>query len=661
LRRLVSDLEIDRALRLAMSERIEIPVTWGVGSPVVVLPASASGWSDDLLDSVLLHALAHVRRNDAVVGLGAAWVRALYWPHPLVWMAHDALRRESEVASDDTVIRAAVPPVRYAEHLLCVVEELRRPVPQAVAAMATHPQLTERIGSILDPSRHRATPGRRGRLTMLAGATLALLLAAVPVKPTAISDEAAAFATLGSGAGRAPLFARAAASSEPAGPLGAARTRSSEGRTLFDAACGDGSSSTSVATEEDWTRIRVAEGRCEIRIESTGTVEFTADERAVRELSPGGRLVIEERRVGATHRLEVAADSAGRVATVWRVDGETVPFDRSAEAWLAGMIPQIYRLTGWQAEERVERILAADGVDGVLAEVRLIHGDHVQAIYLVELLERAALAGEELERWLDVAGAEIGSDHELARVLMEVSLGRLSEAGAQRAFVAAASTIGSDHALRETLDHLVRSDDLSIELLRPLLRVAGTIGSDFELTELVISICRRFPAGEALPEEFYEVTATIGSDSEMRRALAQLVGRPLTSGDLARALRLSQEIGSDFELAELLIDLLDQLPAGEPLPSELYEAVGTIGSDHEMARVLARLIDRPLGDDGLVRVLETSRQIGSDFELAELLVGLVRRHGDPAGARGAFEATVDTIGSSTERARVLDAWRHAGV
>ena len=79
--------------------------TWGILTPRVLLPADAAEWSDERAWMVLGHELAHIQRHDWVVQVLAEAARAIYWFNPVFWLAYSRLRRESEHACDDTVVR----------------------------------------------------------------------------------------------------------------------------------------------------------------------------------------------------------------------------------------------------------------------------------------------------------------------------------------------------------------------------------------------------------------------------------------------------------------------------------------------------------------------------------------------------------------------------
>jgi beta-lactamase regulating signal transducer with metallopeptidase domain len=129
----------------------------------VLLPASASDWSDARWRAVLTHELAHIRRGDWIIHLLAEVTCAAYWFHPLFWMARNGLCRDSEHAADDIVLSQGTSGTDHAAHLLAIVRAARAPVrawsPTVAMARASH--LERRVSALLDGSANRATVTQR--------------------------------------------------------------------------------------------------------------------------------------------------------------------------------------------------------------------------------------------------------------------------------------------------------------------------------------------------------------------------------------------------------------------------------------------------------------------------------------------------------------------
>jgi beta-lactamase regulating signal transducer with metallopeptidase domain/vacuolar-type H+-ATPase subunit E/Vma4 len=184
------DLDPDCAgceLRLASED--SGPMTWGFVKPVILLPAEATHWSAERRRAVLLHELAHVRRRDSLAQILSLIACALYWPNPLAWIGARAMRRDAEIAADDSVIDAGVKPSAYARELLQLAEQYRGLRRAAVAgvSMASPSALKQRVESVLTPNR-----SRRGMTTMdiakIAGAGLLATAALAFARPSLAQD-----------------------------------------------------------------------------------------------------------------------------------------------------------------------------------------------------------------------------------------------------------------------------------------------------------------------------------------------------------------------------------------------------------------------------------------------------------------------------------------
>jgi|GEM_PF-5146169 len=178
-RRFSLSLGLDEELAkvdVLMSDDTRIAFVMGLLRPAIVLPASATKWSEDHLKMVLCHELGHLRRGDHWVQAMCCIARILYWWQPFMWLCLRALQRDRELACDDSVIgrfRAS----DYASLLLSVAGEVKeRRLPSSALAMAATSNLEDRICSVLDGSRCRSLPGRSVCGLLSIGALAAVLL-----------------------------------------------------------------------------------------------------------------------------------------------------------------------------------------------------------------------------------------------------------------------------------------------------------------------------------------------------------------------------------------------------------------------------------------------------------------------------------------------------
>jgi TonB family protein len=151
--------KLSRSVRLLQCRsQLAMPLTWGLFRPVIVLPSGAEHWPEDRRRVVLSHELAHIARHDWLLQICAELVRALYWFHPLAWLAAARLRQESERACDDAVLRIGIAPSLYASQLLDLARTLENSgrAWSTALAIARPSNLERRFAAMLNPSINRS-------------------------------------------------------------------------------------------------------------------------------------------------------------------------------------------------------------------------------------------------------------------------------------------------------------------------------------------------------------------------------------------------------------------------------------------------------------------------------------------------------------------------
>jgi uncharacterized protein (TIGR03435 family) len=166
---LVRSLQSDpvtRDVSVLIQDEATAPLTCGVARPAILLPGDVEQWNEADIRQALVHELEHVRRSDWPVYVGTRIVCALYWFHPLVWMAWRRLGLEAERACDDAVLRVAER-TAYAQQLVTLARHHVRPSAIPVLSMAGRSDLSARVAAVLDESQVR------GRLGLVRSAVIA--------------------------------------------------------------------------------------------------------------------------------------------------------------------------------------------------------------------------------------------------------------------------------------------------------------------------------------------------------------------------------------------------------------------------------------------------------------------------------------------------------
>lgn len=145
------------ATRVLASERIREAAVVGFFRPVVLLPTSwLTALPVDVLEAVIAHELAHIRRHDVWVNLMQRIVETLLFYHPAVWWLSNRIRVEREMCCDELAVAATGERGQY----VLALEQVGRLQVRGTLKLATsftgdrRMNLLSRIQHVLQPN-HR--------------------------------------------------------------------------------------------------------------------------------------------------------------------------------------------------------------------------------------------------------------------------------------------------------------------------------------------------------------------------------------------------------------------------------------------------------------------------------------------------------------------------
>jgi len=146
-RTLQDQLGLDRAIAYCECKWLQAPAVIGWFRPIVFLPATAlTGLSEEQLELVIAHELAHIQRFDPFVNVFQVCVETLLFYHPAVWWLNRRIRAEREHCCDDMAVALCGNAVEYARALTLMEEWRSAPV---FAMAVNRGPLTERIVRVL--------------------------------------------------------------------------------------------------------------------------------------------------------------------------------------------------------------------------------------------------------------------------------------------------------------------------------------------------------------------------------------------------------------------------------------------------------------------------------------------------------------------------------
>ena len=177
LHRAKSVLQERRPMTLILSSDFPEPGVCGIRRPKLVLPKRvAEVLTNQELEAVLLHEVAHVRRRDNLASMFQSWLCCLFWFHPVIWLIDRQLLVERERACDEEVLSHIPNCQEYLSSLLKVFR-LSLGAKLAGASLITGSDLKRRIDHMRshDSRKHSVIWHR----VLISGFVLALIVSVI--------------------------------------------------------------------------------------------------------------------------------------------------------------------------------------------------------------------------------------------------------------------------------------------------------------------------------------------------------------------------------------------------------------------------------------------------------------------------------------------------
>lgn len=181
--RLAAGFGIARQVSVRVVSNLASPQTAGWWRPVILVPASlVTGMPANLLQALLAHEMAHIKRFDYVVNLAQNLVEIVFFYQPAVWWISRRIRAERELIADDLAACHTGEP-RTLALALSELERLQFSAPQ-VALAANGGELLLRVKRLVRPDPQSWSWGALLPALGMVAASLSLYAhAAMPLAP----------------------------------------------------------------------------------------------------------------------------------------------------------------------------------------------------------------------------------------------------------------------------------------------------------------------------------------------------------------------------------------------------------------------------------------------------------------------------------------------
>lgn len=156
---LCEKMQIKRTVLLFESEIVKIPVVMGHLKPLIFIPVGLlTSLPAGEVEAVLLHELAHIRRNDYVVNILQVIAESIFFFNPaLMWMS-DVLREERENCCDDIAVAHSKSKKQFIQALISFKEHALYTSSYTTAFPAGKNQLLRRVSRIINNRNNTLNP-----------------------------------------------------------------------------------------------------------------------------------------------------------------------------------------------------------------------------------------------------------------------------------------------------------------------------------------------------------------------------------------------------------------------------------------------------------------------------------------------------------------------
>ena len=135
-------LGIKKKVELFLSDHADSPMTLGFMKYVILIPlATINNLSTLQVEAILLHELAHIKRNDYLLNLMVTAVEMFFFFNPFCRLFVNAIRKERENSCDDLVLQFKYDPHLYVMALLSLEKSRHNDQPLVIAASGKNNKL----------------------------------------------------------------------------------------------------------------------------------------------------------------------------------------------------------------------------------------------------------------------------------------------------------------------------------------------------------------------------------------------------------------------------------------------------------------------------------------------------------------------------------------
>jgi hypothetical protein len=282
------------------------------------------------------------------------------------------------------------------------------------------------------------------------------------------------------------------------------------------------------------------------------------------------------------------------------------------------------------------------------------------------------------------------------RVMIDYGIGakdrvaRIYQNGGTKAVMDEVKNMKTDYVRGLYLQFLLKTNSLSSTNMMEIANlVQSLISSDYEKGQLLGSFSSKYLGNAATAKAFLGAVISIHSDYEKAKAVKNILHQELTDEEFTAVIDITNTIGSDYEKAGILTDVIDGnkisesrfaevihtatrisadyekgivlkkvFATGVNIPEsafgETLNAVGTISSDYEKAGVLKKIAASDIrSDPDWISLIKAIEKINADYEKGETLRFVAGKMPGSDTVKEAFNKAAKTISSDFEYGKTI--------
>ena len=156
LKQALGSIPIKKKIGLKHCSKLSSPALAGIFRNTILIPDHTLDWNHQEKKTMLMHELAHAKRNDNLIDLLHSMAIVLFWPNVLVFLAKIPMHRIRELAADDRLIKAKINAPDYSQLLLSIATTQKHTTAASLmASMSNQSALGERISRALSQDVNR--------------------------------------------------------------------------------------------------------------------------------------------------------------------------------------------------------------------------------------------------------------------------------------------------------------------------------------------------------------------------------------------------------------------------------------------------------------------------------------------------------------------------